>query len=132
MRNFLTLAFIAWASPSIAQILDGNRAFIQCEAVDKTSIEYFIAGVADAAANDKAALLTKSLQFSMSTTPVPSELTKNILKEMRSFCLIEPVDLQQLRETVCSYLRKNPGLRSASAAKLTAEALRSAFPCKSG
>ena len=129
LRKFLTLALIMWASPSFAQIIDGNRAFKECEAEDKTFIDYLVAGVVDTSTNDKQALVTKSLQYSMATTPIPAELTKGILKEMRSFCLKEPVDLQQLRETVCGYLKSNSKLRNASAAKLAAEALQIAYPC---
>lgn len=132
MRKFLTLALMVWASAGSAHIIDGNQALKECEAADKTSIDYFVAGVADTSTNDKQALVAKSLQFSMATTPVPAELTKGILKEMRSFCLKDPIDLQQLRETVCSYLKSNSKLLNMSAAKLAAEALQSAYPCKAG
>lgn len=131
LQKFLALAFIAWASPCFAQIVDGNRALKECEAADKTSIDYFVAGVADTSTNDKQALVAKSLQYSMATTPIPAELTKGILKEMRSFCLKEPVDLQQLRNTVCGHLKSNPKALNLSAAKLAAEALQIAYPCNS-
>ncbi|MBX9709637.1 MAG: hypothetical protein K2X60_01255 [Xanthobacteraceae bacterium] len=135
MRNVLTLVLIAWTSliqPSLAQIVDGNRAYKECEADDKTAINYFIAGVIDTATNDKAALLTKSLQYSVNTSPVPPDLTKNILKEMRSFCLSQPLDAEQIRDAVCGYLKSNSKSRNMSAARLTVEALQSAYPCKSG
>jgi hypothetical protein len=142
LRNVLTLAFIVLAipgllpSPSLAQgfapIVDGNRAYKECEADDKTSINFFIAGVIDTAMNDKAALLTKSLQYSVNTTPVPPELTKGILKEMHSFCLSQSVDPEQVRGAVCDYFKSNTKSRNMSAAKLTVEALQSAYPCKPG
>lgn len=132
MRKFLTLALIAWASPSLAQIVDGNRALKECEAADKTAIDFFVAGVADTATSDKQALVAKSLQFSMGTTPIPAELTRGILKEMHSFCLKEPVDVQQLRTVVCGYLKSNPKSLNSSAAKLATEALHASYPCKAG
>lgn len=131
MRKLLTLVIAAWASPCFAQIVDGNRAFKECEAADKVSIDYFVAGVVDTALNDKRAVIDKSLQFSMATTPVPAELTRGVLKEMRSFCLKEPIDPQQLRDTVCGYLKSNPKSRNLSAAKLATEALHAAYPCSS-
>lgn len=130
MRIFIALVVLACTTPCFAHVIDGNRALKECEADDKTAIELFVAGVADTSTNDKQALITKSLQFSMATTPVPAELTKSILKDMRSFCLKEPADLARLRETVCGYLKSNPKLLDMSAAKLAAEALQSAFPCK--
>ena len=131
MRKFLTLALIAWASPSLAQIVDGNRALKECEATDTTAIDFFVAGVADTSTSDKQALVAKSLQFSMGTTPVPADLTRGILKEMHSSCLKEPIDLQQLRSVVCGYLKSNPKSLNSSAAKLATQALQSAYPCKS-
>lgn len=53
------------------------------EADDKSSIDFFVAGVVDTAGNDKQALIAKSPQYSMATTPIPADLTKGILKEMR-------------------------------------------------
>lgn len=129
LRIFLAIALILWTSPGLAQIVDGNRAFKECESDDKSSIDFFIAGVVDTAGNDKQALIAKSLQYSMSTTPIPAELTKGILKEMRSFCLKQPVDLEQLRETVCGYIKSNVKTRNLSAAKLAADALHIAYPC---
>ncbi|HEY0236043.1 MAG TPA: Rap1a/Tai family immunity protein [Afipia sp.] len=123
------LAFALIASPGLAQIVDGNRAYKECEADDKTSINYFISGVIDTATNDKAALLSKTLQYSVNTSPVPSDLTKGILKEMRSFCLNQSVDPVRVRDVVCGYLKSNPALRNMSAAKLTMDALQSAYPC---
>ena len=132
MRKFLTLVFIVWASPSLAQIVDGNRALKECEAADKTAIDFFVAGVADTATSDKQALVAKSLQYSMGTTPVPAELTRGILKEMHSSCLKEPIDLPQLRSVVCGYLKSNPKSLNSLAAKLATEALHAAYPCKGG
>ena len=132
MRKFLTLVFIAWASPSLAQIVDGNRAHKECEAVDKTAIDFFVAGVADTATSDKQALVAKSLQYSMGTTPVPAELTRGILKEMHAFCLKDPADVQQLRNVICGYLKSNPKSLNASAAKLATQALQSTYPCGAG
>jgi len=132
LRKFLMLTLIAWTSPSLAQIVDGNRALKECEAADKTAIDFFVAGVTDTATSDKQALVAKSLQFSMGTTPVPAELTRGILKEMHSFCLKEPVDVQQLRTVVCSYLKSNPKSLNSSAAKLATEALHASYPCKAG
>ena len=135
MRIVWTLAFILaashMASPGVAQIVDGNRAYKECEAENKSSIDYFIAGVIDAATNDKAALLAKSLQYSVNTSPVPAELTRGILKEMRAFCLSQPVDAVRVRDVICSYLKSNSASRNMSAAKLAVEALQSAYPCAS-
>ena len=132
MRIFVALALIVWASVAHAQFVDGNRALKECEAADKTSIDFFIAGVADTSANDKQALVAKSLQYSMATTPIPAELTRGILKEMRTFCLRDAADWQQLRNSVCNYLKSNPKMLNMSAAKLAAEALQTAYPCKGG
>ncbi|MEW6767772.1 MAG: Rap1a/Tai family immunity protein [Pseudomonadota bacterium] len=132
MRNVLTLMLIAWVTPCAAQFVDGNRALKECEAADKTSIDFFIAGVADTSTHDKQALVAKSLQYSMATTPVPAELTKGILKEMHAFCIKDTADWQQIRTTVCNYLKSNPKLLNLSAAKSAAEALAAAYPCKAG
>ena len=132
MRKFLTLALIAWAGPSLAQIVDGNRALKECEAADKTAIDFFVAGVTDTATSDKQALVAKSLQYSMGTTPVPADLTRGILKEMHAFCLKEPADMQQLRNVVCGYLKSNPKSLNSSAARLATQALQSAYPCGAG
>ncbi len=131
MRIVLTLALVLVTGPSLAQIVDGNRAYKECEAEDKTSITYFIAGVIDTATNDKAAVLSKSLQYSVNTSPVPPELTKGILKEMRSFCLNQPLDPEHIRDVVCNYIKSNSASRNMSAARLTVEALQSAYPCAS-
>ena len=132
MRKILMLVLIASASvqPALAQIVDGNRALKACDAEDKTAIGYFIAGVIDTAANDKAALLAKSLQYSVNTSPVPPDLTKGILKEMRSFCLSQPLDAEKIRDAVCSYLKSKTSSLNISAARLTVEALQAAYPCK--
>lgn len=137
MRHLLFLVLIASAGlgftqPSLAQIVDGNRVAKECEAEDKTAIGYFIAGVIDTAANDKAAVLAKSLQYSVNTSPVPPDLTKGILKEMRSFCLVPPLDAEHIREVVCTYVKSNPKSLNLSAARLAVEALQAAYPCKSG
>lgn len=133
MRIGLTLAFVLATSlmttPGVAQIVDGNRAYKACEAEDKSSIVYFIAGVIDTATHDKAAVLSKSLKYSVDTSPVPPQLTKNILQEMRSFCLNASVEPERIRDVVCGYLKSNPEMRNMSAAKLTLEALQSAYPC---
>jgi hypothetical protein len=129
LRKILLLALVAWASPCSAQFVDGNRALRECEADDKSSIDFFIAGVADTSTNDKQALVAKSLQFSMGTTPVPADLTRGILREMHTFCLKQPADWTQIRDTVCSYLKSSSKL-SQSAAKLATEALQAAYPCK--
>lgn len=125
------LAFVFVATPGLAQIVDGNRAYKECEAEDKTSINYFIAAVIDTAINDKVAVLSKSLQYSVNTTPVPPDLTKGILKEMRSFCLPQSVEPERVRDVVCGYLKSNTASRNMSAARLTVEALQSAYPCSS-
>ena len=125
------LAFVLTATPCLAQLVDGNRALKACEAEDKSSIVYFIAGVIDTATHDKAAVLSKSLKYSVDTSPVPPQLTKNILQEMRSFCLNSSVEPERIRDTVCGYIRSNSGSRNMSAAKLTLEALQAAYPCAS-
>ncbi|MCX7306681.1 MAG: Rap1a/Tai family immunity protein [Afipia sp.] len=132
MRILLALALITSTSPGLAQIVDGGRALKECEAEDKTAIYFFVAGVADTSTNDKQALVAKSLQYSMATTPIPAELTKGILKEMHTFCLKTPVDPEQLRVTVCGYLKANPTKLNLSAAGLATQALQSAYPCKAG
>ena len=132
MRKFLTLALIVWASAGSTHMIDGNLALKECEAADKTSIDYFVAGVVDASTNDKQALIAKSLQYSMGTTPVPAELTRGILKEMHAFCLKDPADVQQLRNVICGYLKSNPKSLNASAAKLATQALQSTYPCGAG
>ncbi len=129
LRIALTLAFVFIATPGVAQVVDGNRAIKACEAEDKSSIVYFIAGVIDTATHDKAAVLSKSLKYSVDTSPVPSQLTKNILQEMRSFCLNASVEPERIRDTVCVYIKSNPAMRNMSAAKLTLEALQAAYPC---
>lgn len=125
------LAFSLAASPGLAQIVDGNRAYKACEAEDKSSIVYFIAGVIDTATHDKAAVLSKSLKYSVDTSPVPPQLTKNILQEMRSFCLNASVEPERIRDVVCGYLKSNPAKRNISAAALTLEALQASYPCAS-
>ncbi|MBI3702088.1 MAG: hypothetical protein HY242_16800 [Afipia sp.] len=134
MRIAIIPALLVWAaaSASAAQLIDGNRALKECAADDKSSIDFFIAGVVDTSTNDKQALVSKSLQYSMATTPIPADLTRGILKEMRSFCLKEPVDWEQIRNTVCNYLKSNTKVLNASAAKSAAEALHAAYPCKNG
>ncbi|RTL54576.1 MAG: hypothetical protein EKK40_01905 [Bradyrhizobiaceae bacterium] len=124
-----TLAFLLAATPAFAQIVDGNRALKACEAEDKSQITYFIAGVIDTAMHDKAAVLSKSLKYSVDTTPVPPQLTKNILQEMRSVCLNSSVEPERIRDVVCGYIKSNPAMRNTSAAKLTLEALQSVYPC---
>lgn len=131
MRIMTTLAFALAATPAFAQIVDGNRALKACEAEDKSSIIYFIAGVMETAMHDKAAVLSKSLKYSVDTSPVPPQLTKNILQEMHSFCLSSSVAPEQIRDVVCGYIKSNSATRNMSAAKLTLQALQSAYPCTS-
>lgn len=132
LRVLIVLATLVCGSPCAAQMWDGNRALKECEADDNTPMDYFVAGVVDTSTNDKQALISKSLQYSMATTPIPAELTRGLLKEMRAFCLKEPIDPQKLRETICAYIKSNTKSRNASAAKLAAEALQAAYPCKGG
>ncbi len=125
------LACVLAATPGFAQLVDGDRALKACEAEDKSSIVYFIAGVIDTATHDKAAVLSKSLKYSVDTSPVPPQLTKNILQEMHSFCLNSSVELERIRDVVCGYIKSNSATRNMSAAKLTLAALQEAYPCAS-
>lgn len=131
MTLALSLVASHLATASLAQIVDGNRAYKACEAEDKTSIVYFIAGVIDTATHDKASVLSKSLKYSVDTSPVPPQLTKNILQEMHSFCLNSSAEPERIRDEVCGYLKSNSARRNMSAAALTLEALQAAYPCAS-
>lgn len=137
MKNSLIFAsfFVLSVTSAQASFYDGNELHKACQQKQIGFILGFVAGSYDKSASDVneiTGLFFDNLDPSQSkeaTAKATASFSSHVLA-VQSYCVAKNVQLGQLKDVYCNFLRNHPEKRHLKATVLLDTALAEGFPCQ--